>query len=126
MILYNCILIISAIACAAYLYFYFKEKKLLRHFIQHSRRHNHNKEIDTSIQQKARRHLSVSVLLVLIMLPLLVQNFVEGFIETNWKWIVSFLFISLAILAYKIFTEYRKKGSTKWFTFSFNRNAAEQ
>jgi len=126
MILYNCILIISAIACAACLYFYIKEKKLLRHFVQHSRRHSYNKEIDTSIQQRAKRHLSLCVVLLLIMLPLLVQNFVEGFIENNWKLIVSFLFIPLAILAYKNFIEHRKNGSTKWFSFSLNRNAAEQ
>jgi len=40
--------------------------------------------------------------------------------------IVSFLFIPLAILAYKNFIEHRKNGSTKWFSFSLNRNAAEQ
>jgi len=125
MILYNSLLIISAIASAACYYYYLKEKKLLKHFIQHSRRHTYNKEIDTSIQQRARRYLSVCVVLTFVMLPLLVQNFVEGFIENNWKWLATCLSISLSVLAYKNITTTTKSGSTKWFSFSFNRNATE-
>lgn len=125
MILYNCILIITAIACVACYYYYSKEKRLLRHFVQHSRRHTYNKEIDSSIQQRAKRYLSVCVLMVLIMLPLLVQNFIEGFIENNWKWIATCLFIPLTIFTYKNMTPTSKNGSAKWFSVSFNRDAAE-
>jgi hypothetical protein len=125
MILYNIILIVTAIASAACYYYYFKEKKLLKHFIQHSRRHTYNKEIDTSIQLRARRYLSITIVLLFIMLPLLVQNFVEGFIENNWKWIATCLFIPMTILAYKNVTTNSKNASTKWFSFSFNRNVPE-
>ena len=124
MILYNCILIISLIACAACFYYHSKEKKLLRHFIQHSRRHSYHKDIDALIQQRSKRYLNVCVLLLFIIGPLLVQNFVEGFIENNWKWIIGFLLIPLAIVAYKQVMEMRKNGSR--FGFSFNRNTAEQ
>ena len=109
MILYNCILIITGIASAACYYYYFKEKKLLKHFIQHSRRHTYNKEIDTSIQQRARRYLSICVVLSFVMLPLLVQNFVEGFIENNWKWIATCLSIPMSILTYKNISTSSKK-----------------
>jgi hypothetical protein len=126
MIIYNCILLISAIATAACLYYYFKEKTLLRHFIQHSRRHSYNKDIDTSIQQRAKRYLNVCLILLSIMLPLLIQNFVDGFIENNWKWIASFLFIPLAIIAYKNRTDHSKKRPTKWLGVNFTRNAAER
>ena len=125
MILYNSILIISAVGSMACYYYYAKEKKLLRHFIQHSRRHTYNKEIDTSIQQRAKRYLGVCVILAFIMLPLLVQNFIEGFIENNWKWIATCLFIPVTIFTYKNITPNSKSSSTKWFSFSFNRDAAE-
>jgi len=60
------------------------------------------------------------------MLPLLIQNFIDGFIENNWKWVASFLFVPLAIIAYKNRTDHSKKRSTKWLGVNFTRNATER
>jgi len=126
MVLYNSLLIAFAAASLACYSYYLKEKKLLRQFMRHSRRHTENKDIDITIQQKATRYLTFCVLLFCITIPFIIQNFIKGFIEQNWQWLISFLSIPIIILAYKSISANRKNRTTKGFSLSYNRNASEQ
>lgn len=116
MVLYNTLLIAFATASLAYFSYYLKEKKLLKEFMRHSRRHSDNKGIDITIQQKATRYLVFCILLLWITIPFVIQNFVDGFIEQNWKWLISFFSILIIILAYKTINANRKNKITRNLT----------
>jgi hypothetical protein len=66
----------SAVAVAGF-YYYSREKRMLREFIQQSRRHHFHKELDVVMQKKANRYLLVSILSAFVSLPLLIQKFIE-------------------------------------------------
>jgi len=77
MLLSDVLLAFSAIASIVSFYYYSKEKKILREFIQQSRRHSHHKNLDIAMQKKASRYLILSIAFFLIAIPLLVQKFIE-------------------------------------------------
>jgi len=101
MILVNLILFVLIAALGASVHCYYKERKLLKEFVRHSRRHRYHQDIDAIIRQKANRYLSISRILCCIAVPLLIQNFVEGFIERNWKWLLPVLLLLMLLWVYK-------------------------
>jgi hypothetical protein len=74
---FDVFLIVSTVTSVASFYFYSKEKRVLREFIQQSRRHHFHKELDVVMQKKANRYLLVSILSAFVSLPLLIQKFIE-------------------------------------------------
>jgi hypothetical protein len=71
------ILALSALLSIGAFYYYSKEKKVIREFIQHSRRHTYHKELDAAMQKKAGRYLMLSIGFFLICVFVLVQAFIE-------------------------------------------------
>ena len=120
MILVNFILFILIAALGASMYYYYKEKKLLKEFVRHSRRHSHHQNIDEIIRQKANRYLSISRILFCVAVPLLIQNFVEGFIENNWKWLLPVVLLSILLWVYRSFGFARNSRVNKSLAISFD------
>jgi hypothetical protein len=77
MILSDVFLIASFVASIAGLYYYSKEKRMLREFMQQSRRHHYHKELDVVMQKKANKYLFLSILFAFISVPLLIQKFIQ-------------------------------------------------
>lgn len=77
--LFDIVLIFSLAASLAGFYFYFKEKRTLREFMQQSRRHDFHKELDVVMQKKANRYLVLSIAFSFVSLPLLIQKIMSFF-----------------------------------------------
>ena len=77
MFLSDLILVCSVIASVVSFYFYSRERKGLREFIQQSRRHTYHKKLDNTFQKKAGRYLTLSVAFFLISMLLMVQKLIS-------------------------------------------------
>ena len=119
MVLMNSILVVLIAALIASTYHYFREKRLLSEFIRSSRRHRSHQEMDLVRRQKANRYLSLSIVLLCISVPLLIENFIEGFIGNNWKWLLPVISISIFLRLYRNYMNKRNSRMTKSFAMSF-------
>jgi 4-hydroxybenzoate polyprenyltransferase len=81
---------------------------LLREFLQHSRRHRHHQHLAVSRRQKANRYFMLSILSLFLAIPFLLQNFIENFLEENWKWLLVVISISAIVWTYKLIANNRK------------------
>jgi hypothetical protein len=127
MVLLNSILFVLTGALIASTYYYYKEKKLLKEFIRQSRRHRYHQDIDAVRRQRANRYLTFSVILLCIAVPLLIENFIEAFIEDNWKWLIPIVCFSVVLRLYKNFTANRNNRIAKSLALSFdNTDNAQQ
>jgi len=115
----NSFLFVLITAFIASTYHYRREKRLLREFIRSSRRHRSHQEMDLVRRQKANRYLSLSIVLVCITVPLLIENFIEGFIGNNWKWLLPVISISIFLRLYRNYITNRTARMTKSFAMGF-------
>jgi hypothetical protein len=126
MLLVNSILFVLTGALVASTYYYYKEKRLLKEFIRHSRRHRHHQDMDAARLQRANRYLSFSIVLSCIALPLFIENFVEAFIEENWKWLLPSICLAVFLRLYKNYTVNRNNRLTRSLAVSFENNDSQQ
>ncbi|MGZ3950850.1 MAG: hypothetical protein ACXVBZ_05615 [Flavisolibacter sp.] len=119
MVFLNSILFILLAALIASTYNYYKEKRLLKEFIRHSRRHRYHQDMDVVRRQKANRYLTLSIILFCIALPLLLENFIQAFIEDNWKWILPVISLSIFLRLYKNYIVNRNNRVAKSLLMSF-------
>ena len=103
MVLLNSILFVLAAALIASTSYYYREKRLLKEFMRHSRRHRYHQDLDLVRRQKANRYLTLTIILFCAVVPLLLENFVDDFIENNWKWIIPLVFLSVFARLYRTY-----------------------
>jgi len=119
MVLLNSILFILTGALIASTYFYYKEKRLLKEFIRHSRRHRYHRDIEALRRQKASRYLTFSIILFCVAMPLLIENFIKDFLEDNWKWVLPLISISIFLRLYRNYNNNRNFRMDKSLAMSF-------
>jgi uncharacterized membrane protein YdjX (TVP38/TMEM64 family) len=126
MVLLNSILFVLTGALIASTYYYYREKRLLKEFIRQSRRHRYHQDIDAVRRQRASRYLTFSIILFCIAVPLLIENFIEAFIEDNWKWLVAIVCLSVFLRIYRNNTVSRNNRMAKSLAVSFDNTDNSQ